>query len=89
MPLSKVRKEIDDIDQALMKLFKKRNKVMEKVAKIKKKNGIPIVQKARESEINKKLDRFAKKHGLRKTFLQRVWKNMIDEAKDIQKKLVK
>lgn len=89
MPLSKVRKEIDEIDEALMKLFKKRNKVMEKVAKIKKKNGIPIVQKARESEINKKLDKFAKKHGLRKTFLQRVWKNMIDEAKDIQKKIVK
>lgn len=89
MPLTKVRKEIDEIDQALMKLFKKRSKLVEKVGKIKKKYGWPIFNKARELEIDKKLDKFAKKHGLRKTFLQKIWKAIIDEAKVIEKKVKK
>ncbi len=89
MPLTKVRKEIDKLDQKLLKLFKKRIKLVERVGIIKKKYGLPIFNKARELEIGKKLDKFAKKHGLRKTFLQKVWKAMIDEAKVIEKKVKK
>ena len=89
MPLTKVRKQIDKLDQELLKLFKKRSKLVERVGLIKKKHGMPILNKARELEIDKKLDRFAKKHGLRKTFLQKIWKAMIDEAKVIEKKIKK
>lgn len=89
MPLTKIRKEIDKIDKDLLKLFKKRNKLAEKVGKIKKKHKLPIFHKSRESDISKKLDKFAKQHGLRKTFLQKVWKAMIDESKEIQKKVNK
>jgi chorismate mutase len=87
MPLTKVRKEIDKLDHQLLKLFKKRVKLAERVGIIKKKYGMPIVNKARELEIDKKLDKFAKKHGLRKTFLQKIWQAMIDEAKVVQKKI--
>ncbi|MBD3359626.1 MAG: hypothetical protein GF365_02885 [Candidatus Buchananbacteria bacterium] len=89
MPLTKVRKEIDKLDDDIMKLFKKRKKLVEKVGKIKKKHKIPMLQKVREVDIDKKLDKFAKKHGLKKTFLQKIWKNIIDESKDIQKKIMK
>jgi len=89
MPLTKVRQEIDKLDKELLKLFKKRSKLVERVGIIKKKHGLPIFNKARELEIDKKLDKFAKKHGLRKTFLQKIWKTMIDEAKVIEKKVKK
>ena len=89
MPLTKVRKEIDRLDHQLLKLFKKRVKLVEKVGIIKKKYGIPIFNKARELEIDKKLEKFAKNHGLRKTFLQKIWKAMIDEAKVIEKRVKK
>lgn len=87
MPLTKVRQEIDKLDQQLLKLFKKRVKLVERVGIIKKKYGMPIFNKTRELEIDRKLDKFAKKHGLRKTFLQKIWKTMIDEAKVVQKKI--
>lgn len=87
MPLTKVRKEIDKLDHQLMKLFKKRVTLVERVGMIKKKYGLPIFNKTRELEIDKKLDKFAKKHGLRKTFLQKIWKVMIDEAKVVEKKI--
>lgn len=89
MPLTKVRKEIDKLDHQLLKLFKKRVKLVERVGLIKKKYNLPIFHPAREKEISQKLDRFAKKYGLRKIFLQKIWKTMIDESKVMQKKLRK
>lgn len=75
------------MDKQLLKLLKKRSRLVERVGIIKKKHGIPIFNKLRELEIDKKLDKFAKQHGLRKTFLQKIWKTMIDEAKLIEKKI--
>ncbi|MCX6745306.1 MAG: chorismate mutase [Candidatus Parcubacteria bacterium] len=78
---------MDKLDKQLLKLLKKRSRLVERVGIIKKKHGIPIFNKLRELEIDKKLDKFAKQHGLRKTFLQKIWKTMIDEAKLIEKKI--
>lgn len=89
MDLKKIRKEIDKVDHKLMGLLRRRKSLVEKVGIIKKKQGLPIFNQAREKEIAKKLDKWAVKHGLRKTFLQKVWKTMMDEAKDVQKKIQK
>ena len=89
MPLTKVRKEIDKLDKDLLKLLKKRKSLITKVAQIKKKYKLPLVQKAREADIDKKLSKFAKEHKLDKKFLQKIWKAMIDESKSIQKKIIK
>lgn len=89
MFLVKLRKEIDQIDNQIIKLLHQRKKIVEKVGLFKKKQGWPIFNKARELEIDKKLDKFALKYGLRKTFLQKIWKTIIDEAKVIEKKVKK
>jgi chorismate mutase-like protein len=89
MPLTKIRKEIDKLDQDLVKLLKKRKSLITKVAQIKKKYKLPLFQKAREAEIDKKLAKFAKEHKLDKKFLKKIWTNIIDESKTIQKKIVK
>lgn len=89
MPLKKIRKEIDKLDHDLAKLLGKRKKLIQKVAQIKKKHKLPILDKARELEINKKIDSFAKKHGFKKTFLQKIWGNILKESKEIQKKCKK
>jgi len=89
MPLTRVRKELDKLDHDLVKLLKKRKGLVKKVAQIKKKHKLPLVQKAREIEIDKKLGKFAKQHKLEKKFLQKIWKNLIDESKAIQKKIIK
>jgi chorismate mutase / prephenate dehydratase len=89
MPLSKLRKEINKIDDDIVGLLKKRKKVVEKVAKVKVKHGLEIFDKKRENEIAGKLNKLAKKHGLRKGFLYQIWDHLMDEAKEIQKKIVK
>jgi len=89
MELKKLRQEIDKIDRKLVNLLRQRKNLVQKVGLFKKKHGLPIFNKAREKEIYKKLDKFAQKHGLRKTFLQKIWKIMIDEAKVVEKKIKK
>lgn len=87
--LAKLRKEIDQIDQSLVKLLKQRKKLVERVGLFKKKNKLMIFSQDRENEIKKKLDKLAKKFGLRKTFLERLWLEIIKESKVIQKKIKK
>ena len=89
MPLRKIRKEIDKLDHDLAQLLHKRKKLVEKVAQIKKKHKLPIFDKKREGDMSKKLDKFAKKHGLRKTFLQKIWAVILKESKEAQKKIKK
>ena len=48
---------------------------------------MPVFNKAREIEIAKKLENFAIKHGLRKTYLQKIWDTIIGEAREIEKKV--
>jgi len=89
MELKNLRQEIDKIDRKLIDLLGQRKSLVQKVGLFKKKHGLPIFNKAREMEIDKKLDKWAKKHGFRKTFLQKIWKAIIDEAKVIEQKIKK
>lgn len=61
MKLEQWRKEIDEIDGSMAELFGKRMAIVEKIGVYKKKNGLPIDDKKRESEvIEKNLARMGK-----------------------------
>lgn len=55
-----VRNDIDRIDKELLKLFTERRQCAERVAEIKRKAGIPVLNAAREQVI---LDRVKKEAG--------------------------
>ena len=50
MELTEFRKEIDQIDQDIVELFKRRMAVCREVADFKKQNGIPVLDSRREAE---------------------------------------
>ena len=52
--LDDYRREIDEIDEMLVKLFEKRMEIVEKVAIYKKENKLPIFNSSREKEVIKK-----------------------------------
>lgn len=58
--LGDIRKEIDEIDAQLLPLFVSRMKCSERVAEIKRKAGLPVLNAAREQEI---LDRVREQGG--------------------------
>ena len=50
MDLKELRKEIDDVDAEIVKLFEKRMEISKRLAAYKQRKGIPIRDKAREAE---------------------------------------
>ncbi len=59
-PLLSLRGEITAIDQAIVELIEKRFEVVEKVAEIKRQNGINVLDAKREEELLEKLKAHAK-----------------------------
>ena len=51
MELKNLRDKIDEIDEALLRLFEARMDVVSEIAVYKRKNGLPAKDKAREAEI--------------------------------------
>lgn len=63
--LDELRKSIDDIDAQMETLFEKRMDATRKVGEYKKKNGIPVLDAAREAEVLEKKEAMLKNPYLR------------------------
>lgn len=72
--LSEIRKQIDEIDQQLVDLFKKRLDVAKKVAETKRGTGKKVYDREREEEKLSELEKYARdrfeKQAIRELFLQ-------------------
>lgn len=71
------RKQIDEIDTAIVNLLVKRMKVVEKVGKYKKENNLPPLDKKRWQEVIK----------TKKGFIKKIWEIIHEEALRIEKNL--
>jgi monofunctional chorismate mutase len=54
MNINELRKEIDDIDDQIMELFKKRMVVSKNIGKVKKTMGLPVFDPSREQVLLEK-----------------------------------
>jgi len=75
--LNDLRKQIDEIDTAIVNLLAKRMKVVEKVGKYKKENNLPPLDKKRWQEVIK----------TKKGFIKKIWEIIHEEALKIEKNL--
>lgn len=71
--LETFRQEIDTIDQALLVFLGKRIILSRRIGRIKKEQGINVIDRARERTILKDLFTKAKKYKIRKNFVEKVW----------------
>ena len=79
--LEKLRKEIDKIDNDLIKIIAKRFKITERVRDFKKENNLPIEDKNREAQILEKANVLAKKIGINSDLAKNILMQIISEAK--------
>ncbi|WP_024614852.1 shikimate dehydrogenase [Clostridium sp. Ade.TY] len=83
--LDNYRKEIDDIDKEITRLFEERMNVVLKVAEYKKKNNLEIFHKGREEVvINKNINRLKNKDY--KVELEKFFVGMMEVSKELQKR---
>ena len=83
--LDKQRAEIDAIDREIVALFERRMQVVVDVARIKKENGIAILDASREKEVIAKVQSYLKDAALKEE-LAEAYETLMKVSKDYQKK---
>ena len=83
--LEKQRAEIDAIDREIVALFERRMQVVVDVARIKKENGIAILDASREKEVITKVQSYLKDDTLKEE-LAEAYETLMKVSKDYQKK---
>lgn len=83
--LEKQRAEIDAIDREIVELFERRMQVVVDVARIKKENGIAILDANREKEVIAKVQSYLKDAALKEE-LAEAYETLMKVSKDYQKK---
>ncbi len=81
--LLEMRKKIDEIDSRIVSLLEERLKIAMEVGKYKRERGIKIEDTSREREVLRRVESLAK--GLKKDFLEDIYKRIILESKRAQR----
>jgi len=83
--LSKIRFELDKLDNSLIKLIKKRTYLVKKVLALKEKKS-QIVDQKRIKNILKNVKKKSLKNNIDPKITNRIWKNMIWSYIDYEKR---
>jgi len=89
MDLNLIRKNLNKIDQKLVELIAQRQSYMPAVGKYKQQNNLPIAQIKREQEIFAVLKKLSKQKKVNPELIQKIFKLIITDAKQIQKQYKK
>ncbi len=81
--LDKPRKEINQIDQDILKLLEKRYVCVDEVVRIKKENNIPTLDTSREKEVISNLSSMVTKEEYGKAILE-TFQSIMDISKKYQ-----
>ena len=83
--LSKIRKELDKLDNSLIKIIKKRTKLVRSVLELKEKKN-QIVDQKRINIILKNIKKKSIKNNIDPKITNKIWKNMIYAYIDFERR---
>ena len=83
MKLAEIRKEIDEIDQALVELLEKRMDCVSQVLAAKKTSGQEVTDKEREAEVLARVSELVKQEDYRET-IQATFADIMKESRKYQ-----
>ncbi len=87
--LTALREKIDKIDKTIIKSLAHRSGVSQKIGALKKKAGVPIIQKVRWSYVISDRKKLAKRLKLDVNLIDSIFKVIQKDSIKIQKKVVK
>lgn len=78
MSLLKLREEIDALDKQLVVLLGRRLRIAKEIARIKKREKLPIFDPVREKELKARLQEFARAEGLSASIIEELFALLLD-----------
>ena len=88
MTLEDLRKDIDRVDEVLVRLLNERARCVCEVGRLKKEQGIEIYQPAREKDVLKHVREVASEGPLGPEAIARLFERIIDEARRLERRVV-
>lgn len=82
------RRQLDDIDNEILILIKRRFHIVKKIGKYKFENQMEIFNETRENEIYKKLINKSIRMDLSENLVKDIFYKLIEESKFIQQELI-
>ena len=82
--LKKLRAEIDEVDERILRLIFSRVKVCEAIGFTKKRQGLPVKDVAREEEVYKRISLLASKLGLDPLRVEAVYREIVYMCSSVQ-----
>ena len=83
--LAKIRKDLDKLDNSLIKIIKKRTNLVKKVLVLKEKKN-QIVDQKRINKILKNIKKKSIKNNIDPKITNKIWKNMISAYIDFERR---
>ena len=85
MSLEKLREEIDQLDQDLLKILSKRKETIKKISQIKQVTNLPLKDLIREREMFTQREQLAQEYNLNPQFIENLFKLIINQSIKEQK----
>lgn len=86
--LADLRAELDDIDRALLDGVRARLEVCGRVAALKQRHGLDVMQPGRMEVVHRRAQDYAHRHGLSGDFVRSLYTLLIDEACRVEDRIV-
>jgi chorismate mutase-like protein len=78
--LDRLRAQLDALDQVLLDTVRDRIRCCVRIADVKRRHGVPMMQPHRIEIVQQRAAAYAAEHGIDATFLQRLYDLMIEET---------
>ncbi|MGW0017681.1 chorismate mutase family protein [Rhodococcus sp. NPDC003382] len=86
--LARLRAELDHVDGQLLDDVRDRLSIIARIADLKQRHAIPVMQPARMQQVHERAANYAHRHGLSTEFLHDLYELLIDEACRVEDLLV-
>ncbi|MCD5422359.1 chorismate mutase [Rhodococcus pyridinivorans] len=86
--LADLRAELDDIDRTLLDGIRARLEVCGRVAELKQRHGLDVLQPGRMEVVHRRAQDYAHRHGLSGDFVRSLYTLLIDEACRVEDRIV-
>ncbi len=86
--LNHYREEIDELDNQFLEILSDRMKVVQKIGKLKAENNVAVLQNSRWQSILDKMISSSEEFGLKKEFVEYMFKAVHEESINVQSKII-
>ncbi len=82
--IKQLRKEIDEVDEQILRFLSKRTEICRSIGLVKEKHGIPVQDFPRESDVYERMRERAAELGLAPSHVEAIYRQIVNMCSSVQ-----